>query len=497
MTYASLSRLLCWLGVLCVLGGSAAFGAPTTRPNILLLIADDQSFAHTSINGDPVVKTPAFDRIAREGANFSRAYCVAASCTPSRASLLTGRPVWQLEEGANLWSTLPAKFETYPERLEKAGYRVGFAGKGWGPGDFKPGGRTRNPAGPNFKNFEAFLATVEKDQPFCFWFGSRQPHRPYEAGVGVKVGLDPAKVRVPPSMPDVPEVRRDICDYLHEIEQFDADVARILSALEREKKLNDTLIVITSDNGMPFPRGKATLYDLGTHMPLAIRWPAGHIRSGRTIEAFVSFVDLAPTILQAAGVDVPKEIVGRSLLPALRSDENVTSDPSRDRVFLGNERHAYVRAGRVGYPRRAVRTADYLYIHNYEPDRWPAGDPPLFGDVDPAASMRGGSPSKEFILDHRDDAAYRKYFELTFAKQPGEELYDLKSDPGEQTNVADDPKYASVKKELRAALEKQLAETADPRAVGSGPARFDSYPYYGPDRKLPGERTTRPGPAPE
>src|SRR5688572_10615154 len=145
--------------------------AQTTRPNVLLIIADDMSFAHTSFARDPVIKTPGFDRIAREGAFFTNAHTVAASCTPSRASLLTGRPIWQLEHGSVLHGTLPAKFDVYPDLLENAGYRVGLSGKGWGPGDPRPGGRTRNPAGPNVP-FDKFLRDLPKDQPFCYWFGS-------------------------------------------------------------------------------------------------------------------------------------------------------------------------------------------------------------------------------------------------------------------------------------------------------------------------------------
>jgi arylsulfatase A-like enzyme len=287
-------------------------------------------------------------------------------------------------------------------------------------------------------------------------------------------------------LPDVPDVRSDVATYLSEIETYDREVGRILAAIDKAGRLDNTLIVITSDNGMPFPRSKATLSEFGTHMPLAIRWPS-HVPAGKTVTDFVSHIDIAPTILQAAGVPLPDGVVGRSLLPLASADR---PEPKRDRVYLGNERHAYdVRAGNVGYPRRAVRTPDYLYIHNYEPSRWPAGDPEKFGDVDPAGGTKGDSLSKDFLLAHRDEEAYKPFYDAAFAKKPAEELYDLRSDPGEMTNVAADPKYSRIKSDLRADLDRHLAATNDPRASLDQPAPFDEYPRHG-GRAAPAQRRT-------
>ena len=122
------------------------------QPNILFCISDDQSYAHTGANGDPVVKTPAFDRVAREGIRFTRTFCDAPTCGPSRSAILTGQSIWRLEEAGNLWSTLPKKFITYPEVLAEAGYSVGFTGKAWSPGRLSAGGRDSNPAGMEFQN---------------------------------------------------------------------------------------------------------------------------------------------------------------------------------------------------------------------------------------------------------------------------------------------------------------------------------------------------------
>src|SRR5689334_5304806 len=240
---------------------SAGAQRAATPPNILFLLADDWAWPHAGVYGDRVVRTPTFDRVAREGALFINAYSAAPSCTPSRAAMLTGRAVHQLEEGGNLWSALPSKFAVYPDLLEKAGYKVGFTRKGWGPGNFKAGGRQRNPAGDEFKSFAEFFGQLPKDKPFCFWFGSQDPHRPYEKGSGARSGMKAENVRVPAFLPDTPEVRSDILDYYYEVERFDRESGEILRLLENAKLLDNTLVVITGDNGMPFPRAKANVYD--------------------------------------------------------------------------------------------------------------------------------------------------------------------------------------------------------------------------------------------
>jgi uncharacterized sulfatase len=458
----------------CALTFALATRAAEPRPNILLCIADDASWYHFGANGDKVCRTPNFDRVAREGVNFTRAFCSSPSCTPSRGALLTGQDFWRLEDGANLWSRWPNKFPAYPDLLTKAGYHVGLKGKGWGPGDFKFGGREHNPAGPAYKDFAAFLKSVPSGKPFCFWFGSQDPHRPYERGAGVKSGHRTEEVKVPPFLPDTTAVRSDILDYYFEIERFDRDVGAMLKLLEDAGQLDNTLVVVTSDNGFPFPRGKATCYDAGTRMPLAVRWPA-RVKGGRTVDDFVSLTDLAPTFLEAAGLKPLPEMTGRTLLPLLTSGKSGQVDPARDKVFFGRERHANVRAGNLSYPIRAIRTAQFLYLRNFEPDRWPAGDPPLYGDVDEHLSI-DGSPSKQAVVEHGDKPDGPRLFTLAVGKRPGEELYDLSRDPWQMTNLAVDPAYAERKGKLRGELDRYLADTKDPRASGGG-AAFDGY-YY-------------------
>jgi N-sulfoglucosamine sulfohydrolase len=454
-----------------ILGSSAgAIAQRRARPNILFAIADDQSWLHTSSAGDPVVKTPTIDRIAGRGVRFTNSFCSSPSCTPSRGSILTGRNFWELEEGGNLWSSLPKKFDVYPDLLEAAGYHVGLHGKGWGPGDFKAGGFTRNPAGTPYTSFASFLEARPKDKPFCFWFGSTDPHRPYEPGSGARSGVNVDKVAVPPWLPDTREVREDISDYLFEVQRFDRDVGAIVDAIQKAGGLDNTLVVITSDNGMPFPRAKTNLYDSGTHMPLAMSWPAA-FRGGRVVDDFVSHADFAPTFLEAAGLAIPRSMSGRSLLPLLSSNKSGQVERERDRVFTGRERHTAMRAGAVGYPMRAAQTREYLYIRNYEPDRWPSGDPPHYSDID-------NGPSKEFVLTHKDSPEYGKFFEMACAKRPAEELYDLGSDPAQQKNVASDRQYAGAKAKMSAMLRDYLTRTKDPRATGA-PVIWDTSPYYG------------------
>src|SRR5262249_1017937 len=354
------------------------------RPNILLAVADDWSTPHAGVYGDRTVRTPVFDRIAREGVRFNRAFVAAPSCTPSRAALLTGQAVHRLEEGGNLHRFLPKRFAVYPDVLEQAGYAVGFTRKGWGPGRFEPGGRERNPAGPQFEDFDDFIERRPKDRPFVFWFGSNDPHRPYAEGSGAKSGLNIHSVQVPAYLPDTPEVRSDLLDYYFEVQRFDRDVGRIVQTLERLGELDNTLIIVTGDNGLPFPRAKANVYDAGTRVPLAIRFP-GTPPPGSVVDAFVSLTDPGPTILEAAGLTVPTTMTGRSLMPLLRGE----SQAGRDRVFVERERHAHVRQGNLSYPVRAIRTAEHLYIRNFRPDRWPAGDPQLPFSVGPLGGSRG------------------------------------------------------------------------------------------------------------
>jgi len=457
--------------VLTAFMGKQAPQSPS-RPNVLVIVADDWS-PHAGAYGDGVVPTPAIDRLTREGVLFENAFCAAPSCSPSRAAMLTGRYPHQLQEGGNLWGTLPTAYPNYRVLLEKNGYKTGLHGKGWGPGDPTVGGYAHNPAGPEFKSLEAFLAELPTGTPFCFWIGSSDPHRPYSPDLKKTAGLNEAALRVPPHLPETPETRTDLLDYYAEVGRFDQTVAGAIGLLEAKGLLENTLIIVTGDNGMPFPRAKANLYDAGTRVPLVVRW-GDQLPKGRRYRELVSLVDLAPTILEATKVEAPKEMTGRSLLPLLTKNQ---SGDRYGRVFLERERHANIRKNNLGYPGRAIRTDQYLYIQNLEPDRWPAGDPDVlvapgpFGDIDQGLA-------KDQLVNGRGNPALKQLVHWSLEKRPAEELYDLAKDPHQLQNVANDPAYAAAKKELQSQLLQWRQQTGDPYLAGKG-YLFDQYEYYG------------------
>ncbi|HSD27235.1 MAG TPA: sulfatase [Vicinamibacteria bacterium] len=495
-TIAAAASLAALLALSAGNGGTTSGVAPSeARPNILLAIGDDWGWPHAGAYGDPVVRTPTFDRLAREGVLFNHAYVASPSCTPSRAALLTGQWHWRLEESANLWSTLRWDYPVYPALLARAGYHAGLQGKGWGPGRLDAGGRTENPAGPEHASLESFLDARPEGRPFCYWFGSQDPHRDYEEGRGAASGIPLEAIRLFPHFPDARDVRSDVADYYWEVQRFDTEVGRMLDLLERRGELARTVVVMTGDNGMPFPRCKANLYDCGVRVPLAVRWP-GPFAAGRRVDAFVTLTDLAPTFLELAGVEAPRATTGRSLAPLLGTDEPPSSEVSaRDHVLCGKERHVpgQEKPDIGGTPMRSLRTSDYLYVRNFRPDRWPAGTPDAEKAVIEGRWLADcdNGPTKLFMVERRDDgAAHRRLYDLAFGKRPAEELYDLRNDPGQMTNVARDEAYAGVRELLAARLLAELEATGDPRVLG-GAERLETYPYYGgsPMKPVPAPRS--------
>ena len=452
------------LGAASMLSGVVR-AAPPPRPNILLLIADDWSFPHAGVLGDPVVRTPTFDRIAREGVLFRNAFTPAPSCTPSRAAMVTGQYHWRLESAASLGGSLREGVPTYPDLLQVAGYFTGFSGKDIAPGSNVH--RSTSPCGRRFRDFEEFAKARPAGTPFAYWLGSGDPHRPYGLGEGVKAGMDPKKVRVPACLPDNAVVRSDLCDYYARVQRFDARCGGILDSLRESGELDHTLIVMTSDNGMPFPRCKATLYDGGMRMPLAVRWPAA-VQGGRTVDDFVSLCDLAPTFLEAVGLDVPRPMTGASLLSILKSGRSGQVEKDRTFALLGMERHCY------SYPSRALRTAEYLYIRNFDPETWKAGEGQWPSEARDFSYNIDPSPSKRYMMAHRADAKVKPLYEKAFGRRAEEELYDLRKDPGQVNNVAGQAAYAETKRKLAAMLKQKLLDSGDLRMKGHG-GSYDRY----------------------
>ncbi len=287
---------------------------------------------------------------------------------------------------------------------------------------------------------------------------------------------------MPPYLPDNDDVRGDIADYYAEIQHFDGEVGALLELLGEVGQLENTVIFVSSDNGWQMPRGLANLYDFGTRVPLVISHP-GDFPGGRAVADFVSLTDFAPTILELAGLPRPVDMTARSLVPILRSEAQGTVEPSRNFIAMGRERHAFVRKNGPGYPGRALRTADFLYIRNYEPDRWPAGDPPLYGDVD-AHMLQYPSPTKMYLLKHREEPAIRPLFALAFGKRPAEELYDLREDPDQMRNVASEEAYSEARDRLSRQLTAYLEETGDPRETG-GEMKWEGAEYFATKDKRP------------
>jgi len=445
--------------------------------NILIIIADDMS-PTAGAYGDHTISTPGIDSLAKDGVLFKNSYCTASSCSPSRASILTGRFPHQLAEGGNLWGFLPVSYPNYTKILAEKGYRIGLEGKGWGPGNFKAAGYENNPAGPTGKTFEQFMSEQKDGEPFCFWIGSLDPHRTYDPELKNGVKFNENALKVPSWLPDNEVVRNDLKDYYAEVKRFDETIQKAIALLKEKGLYDQTLIIVTSDNGMPFPRAKANNYEVSTKIPLVIRW-GKQFTNGKATDALVSLVDLAPTILQAAEATIPKQMTGKSLLPLLTTGK---TEERFNVVFTERERHARVREHNIGYPVRAVRTRDFLYINNIMADRWPAGDPEstqrngAYGDIDPG-------PTKKFIVDHQNDPALKNIVFWSLAKRPAIELYDLKKDPHQLKNLAGDLKYAKIENDLKAKLDNWRKQTADP-LVNNKNDIFDTYPYYGEKEKL-------------
>lgn len=478
----------------------AAAPEEAPRPNILFCIADDASFHHFSRAGCPWVSTPTFDRVAGQGLYFERCYTPNAKSAPSRAILLTGRYSWQLGEAGNHICNFPSDLKVFTEVLAEAGYDVAFTGKGWAPGN--PGtvdGNPRRLTGTPYQkarltpqtpqmspcdyvtNFKTFLDDNNGRRPWFFWFGSTEPHRPYTYGTGVSQGgrsmseID----EVPAFWPDNEEVRNDLLDYGYEIEYYDRQIGRMLDELETRGMLDNTLVVITSDNGMPFPRCKANDYEYSNHMPCAMMWGRGIRHPGRTVDSYVSFIDMAPTFLELAGADGEqagmKSISGKSLKGFLDDKPDRKELERRREIILGRERDDYGRPNNQGYPIRAIIRENLLLIWNVKPHLMPAGNSETgYMDVD-------GSPTKTAILEMKRRGTENRFWELSFGLRPEYELYDLSADPYCMNDLSSHPAMVGQRRELIETLAAELRRQGDPRMGADGDC-FDSYRFDSDDK---------------
>ncbi len=470
-----------------------AAGAENKQPpNILFAIADDWGF-HAGAYGTKWIKTPNFDRVAHDGLLFKNAYTPNAKCAPSRASILTGRNPWQLKEAANHIPYFPIEFKTWAEALTEHDWFVGYTQKGWAPGVAKnAAGKPRAMTGKAFNkrkaappttdisdndyaaNFDDFLDAAPQSKPWCFWYGSVEPHRGYEYGSGVsKGGKKLSDINhVPEYWPDNDETRNDLLDYAFEVEHFDRHLGRMLQSLEKRGLLQNTLVIVTSDNGMPFPRSKGNTNVMANHLPLAAMWPGGIAKPGRTVDDFVSFIDLAPTFVELAGLEWSEtgmaDATGKSLTDIFFSSKSGTVTKSRDHVLIGRERNDIGRPHDQGYPVRGIVTSSSLYLENFEPDRWPAGNPETgYLDCD-------SGRTKSLILAAHRASPNDVSWAYCFGKRPRQEYYNLAADPDFMKNLADDATSAETMQRLRTQLLAELKQQSDPRIDGQG-ALFDNY----------------------
>jgi uncharacterized sulfatase len=502
------------------------------HPNILFAISDDQSFAHTSFEGSQFVNTPAFDKIASEGVYFVNCSAGSPGCAPSRSAIATGRHHWQNEQSGQHASSWLKKHIPFIDLLENNAYQTGRTGKGVSPFRYAEneqdslfrktdaGGVYHSNISYNktsdervatgisntnyFENFKYFMENTRKDKPFFFWYGAKEPHRGFEEGSWKRLGKKLEDAEVPDFLPDTEVIRGDLLDYAVEIEWFDLHLQRMLDYLEQIGELDNTIVIVTSDNGMAFPSAKANAFEYGIHVPMAIRYPKA-FPGGRKVHDPIGFIDIAPTILELTETSSEGmlPISGNSIVPILKSEKQGLVDANRKYAFSGRERHSSSRYLNWGYPQRVIRTQEYIYIWNAKPDRWPTGAPERINPADTSQTMGmygldahgkytrhaaftdiDDCPSKTFILENYNDEAVRPYFDLIENKRPEFELYNIKEDPYCRNNLAGNPLNSAIEVELNEALFKELKISKDPRVVGPDKEIFDSYLRYSPMREF-------------
>jgi len=452
-------------------------------PNFLFILSDDQSWQHTSYEGNPYVNTPAFDRIAAEGVYFRKAFVSAPSCTESRSAILSGQHFWQTGSGAMLWGEYSPTMPNFIHQLAAHGYETAYTGKGWGPGTVPP---TVEPTGKLFKQFttrttpadgyvglkgyakslEAFLDQRSPDKPFFFWAGVIEPHRDYLEESTNRFEDKPQTAWWPSFMPYAGRAQKQMSRYLEEIEYGDREVGKMLATIEKHGLLENTIIIYTSDNGMPFAGAKNNLYRYGVQVPLAIWWKNHHVplksREQKDRNELVSLIDVAPTVLTLAGLPVPKNVTGQSLSPLLQlsklqlSKTNGVPWKKRDYVLTGFERHMpTARSDLSTYPVRGLITDEWFYLVNYRPERWPQGDP-------------GGKTSvgyQDTFIAHLQTykgKSIEPFFSDLLGKRPAQELYAWGDAPGAANNKAGKKEYLPIQQKLDQTLTSALATAGDP-----------------------------------
>jgi arylsulfatase A-like enzyme len=439
-------------------------GRPALRPNILLLVADDHSAAFVGCYGDPVIRTPHLDQLAREGMRLERAYVTSPQCVQSRASLMTGQSpvrIGMMRFGA----PLPSNIVTFPELLRAAGYYTGLAGRPYHLDGAMEGRRPEETrvvfdryhlrtfarrvdyiamGGPTrvLQRVAAFFEQWPREKPFFLQASFYDPHRPFMPNATLQPH-DPAQLRLPPFFPNTAALRADLAQYYDEVARLDGDVAHILQMLKALGVAGETLVVFIGDNGGAVLRGKGTLYELGIRVPLLIRWP-GIVPPGTSTSALISSEDLAPTLLDAAGVAVPRKMSGRSFVRLLRGE----AFTARSYVFAARGAHGLELPGSTDafdLSRSVVsRTHKLIYNALWQLPYTPVGFAREAFWREIQARHQAGTLAP---------ALSQLYFPPT---RPLFELYDLRTDPYEMHNLAGTPEAAAKERTLKAALQQWM-----------------------------------------
>lgn len=414
----------------------------------MLLVADDLGLS-LGCYGDKNARTPNLDQLASEGVLFPYAFCTTASCSPSRSVMMTGlynhtNGQYGLAQGDHNFHLKPT-VRPLSRLVKEAGFRTAVIGKfhvnpaaqfQW---DVRQEGETFDVESLNGR-VEQFVGSVPAETPFYLHLGFGDPHRGPDGRFHVnrRTSFDPKEIRPPSFLADTAAAREDLSEYYEAVRRMDRGVGLVVDTLRKAGRLEETLLVFISDNGMPFPNAKTNLYDSGVHLPMIAR--GAGLPAGKRCRAMTSWVDLVPTFLEAAGVAAPAGLPGRSWLRAAREE----NPPGWDEVFLSHTFHGV----KMYYPVRGVRTRTHKYLHNLNPEiqflhATDLSGSPMWQGRDPKLPM--GKRAVEAYL-HR----------------PAEELYDLAADPDEVVNVAGSEAHAGVLAELRKRVAEWRAATKDP-----------------------------------
>ena len=438
---------------------SAGLGAvKDKRPNVILFIGDDISWNDFNCYGNKASRTPNIDALAQGGIRFTEAYLTASSCSPSRSSIITGRYPHNNGKAAELHREIAWNLPWFPALLRDAGYYTAIVGKHHMKSAPRPDGKMH--AKPfdlvdpswvkgNHGGHANWVKTVKErpvDKPFFFWFAAYDAHRAWEVEnewdakrYGKK--HQPKDVVVPPFLSDDPKTRQDLASYYNEVTRYDYYIGQVVDELKSQGELDNTLIFVLADNGRPFPRAKTRLHDSGMKTALVAHWPAGIKQPGSSCDSLVSAIDLAPTILKAAGVDVPDTTQGVDIAPLFQDPSSIVCKY----VFSEHNWHDYEAHGRV------VRADGFLLIRNFRPYQ------PWQG---PRDSVR--SPSHIELKSLRDAKKLTPaQADVFLSPRPAIELYNTKNDPHQLKNLADDPAHVNTRSQLAAILDKWMDETSD------------------------------------